>query len=245
MTFSVIIPAYNEEKYIARCLHSISGLKKPVGCSFEVIVVNNASTDRTAETAHAALPEARIINEPKKGLTRAYNRGAREARGEILFFVDADMILSPSHLEKIAEEFKRDPRLAVLSGPYRYKDAGFFGDFATRFVYLFFAMPAEFIFVRLLNVGASMASGNSAVRRSIFEKLGGFNEKIFYGLETEFALRAKKIGKVRFKYYLSTESSSRRLKKEGVLKTIFRHIANIIWPLLFGRPLTKSYIDIR
>src|SRR4030066_2521557 len=114
MTFSIIIPAHNEEKYIGRCLKSVSLLKIPTDESCEIIVVNNASTDRTEAIVGNILPEARIINESRKGLTIAYNRGAREARGDILVFVDADMVLSPNHLEKIVKEFKMDPRLAVF-----------------------------------------------------------------------------------------------------------------------------------
>ncbi len=245
MTFSIIVPAYNEQDYIAKCLKSIRSLKIPRGESSEVIVVNNASTDKTKETAQAALPTAKIIDEPQKGLTRAYNRGALEAKGEILVFVDADMTLLPDHLEKISREFKKDPKLVALSGPYIWKDGGMFCDLVTRFVYVFIAMPAEIIFNRWLNVGASIASGNSAVRKRAFQKIGGFNEKIFYGLEPDFALRARKFGKVRFKYYLGAESSTRRFKKEGFLRMLCRYIANILWFYFFRKPFTKNYIDVR
>jgi glycosyltransferase involved in cell wall biosynthesis len=240
---SIIIPAHNEEKYIGKCLTSIKNIKSSE--SFEVIVVNNTSTDRTKEVVEKLLPEAKIIDEPRKGLTLAYNRGAKEAKGDILAFVDADMILPPNHLERISKEFTKDSELVLLSGPYRYKDGGFFCDLVTRLSYLLIAMPAELILVRFLNIGASMASGNSAVRKWAFEKVGGFNERLFYGLETEFALRAKKLGKVRFKYYLTVESSARRLKKEGALRTVARHILNIIGPWIFKKPFTKTYIDIR
>jgi len=240
---SIIIPAHNEEKYIGPCLNSIKNLKSKE--SFEVIVVNNASTDKTKEVVGNLLPTARIIDELKKGLTKAYNRGAQEAKGDILAFVDADMILPAGHLDRIAKEFAKDSKLVLLSGPYRYKDGGFFCDLITRLSYLLIAMPAELIFARFLNIGTSMASGNSAVRKWAFEKAGGFNEKLFYGLETEFAARLKKIGKVRFKYHLATESSTRRLKKEGAIRTVNRHIINIIWAWFFKKPFTKSYIDIR
>jgi glycosyltransferase involved in cell wall biosynthesis len=241
--FSIIIPAYNEEKYIAKCLRSISLLKKPT--DYEVIVVNNASTDRTAEIVRDVLPEAKIIEEPKKGLTRAYNRGTKEAKGDILVFVDADMILPQNHLERIIKEFERDPRLVALSGPYIYKDNGKFCEFLFRFIFLFLAMPAEIIFNRFLNVGASLGSGNSAIKKEAFEKVGGFSEELFYGLEADIALRLRKIGKVRFRHYLGTESSGRRLKKEGIFRMLFRYIINTVWPVFFKKPFTKNHIDVR
>ena len=242
---SIIIPAYNEEKYIGKCLKSVSALKTPSGEEYEVIVVNNASTDRTSEIAKEILPSAKIINEPKKGLTIAYNRGAKEACGEILVFVDADMILPQDHLEKISKEFKKDSKLIVLSGPYLYKDAGKFCELLLRFTYLFLAMPAEIILNRFLNIGASIASGNSAVRKEAFKRIGGFNEEIFYGLEPEFTLRIRKIGKVRFKHYLTAEASARRFAAEGVFKMTCKYTINVICPWIFKKPFTKDYIDIR
>lgn len=245
MVISIVIPAYNEEKYIARCLQSILALEDKTNLLREVIVVNNASSDRTAEIVKGDFPEARLINEPRKGLTIAYNRGAKEAEGEILVFVDADVVLPPDYLKKISKEFEKDPELVALSGPYVYKDGGLSCELLIRCVYLFLAMPAEFIFNRFLNLGASIASGNSAIRKEAFEKIGGFNEALFYGLETDLALRIKKVGKVRFMHPIWVESSARRIKKEGTLKVLSRHMLNILWPVFFARPFTKDYLDVR
>ena len=76
MTISVIIPAYNEEKYIVSCLHSILG-NAPENLK-EIFVINNASTDKTAELAEK-FPQVRVVNEPNKGLTKARQRGLQEA----------------------------------------------------------------------------------------------------------------------------------------------------------------------
>lgn len=242
--FSIIVPAYNEEKYISPCLQSVFSLKDKINIR-EVIVVNNASTDGTAKIVARDFPEVRLIDEPRKGLTIAYNRGAKEAGGDILVFVDADMILYTDHLIKVAAEFKKDPRLVALSGPYIYPDGGLFCKLAVNLTYLFLAVPAEMFFNRLLKISAAIASGNLAIRKKAFEKVGGFNEAIFYGLETDLALRLRRVGKVRFKYTLAAVSSSRRFKKEGVSKILFRYIINTIWPQFFGRPFTRQYSDIR
>ncbi len=240
---SIIIPAYNEEKYIFHCLASVFLLKKTV--DFEVIVVNNASIDRTPEIVKNNFPQVKLINENRRGLSIAYNRGAKEAKGEILVFIDADVVLPPNHLEKILKEFNKNPKLVALSGPYLYKDGGFFPKFTFLLAVLFIAMPAEFIFNRFLNLGASMTSGNSAIKKESLKKVKGFNEKIFYGLDTDLALRIRKMGKVRYKFYLLVESSARRLKKEGVLKILIRYFLNVVWAYFFSRPFTKDHINVR
>lgn len=245
MDFSIIIPAYNEQNYIGKCLKSVADLKVPAGSSFEAIVANNASTDRTVEVAKTAFPRVIIVDEPQKGLTRAYNRGAREAKGEILLFVDADMVLPPNHLERIQRKFQKNPRLVAVSGPCLWKDGGWWCYLVTKSVFLFFVMPAEIILNRFLNVGADIASGNSAVKKEFFDKAGGFNENIFYGLEADFAIRVKKFGQVRFKHDLGTETSARRLKKEGIFRMLGRYTMNVIWLHFFHKPFTKNYIDVR
>ena len=241
---SIIVPAYNEETCIGRCLGSILAQEDKSNL-YEVIVVDNASTDRTCEIAEKCFPGLKLFHEPRKGLTVAYNRGAREATGDVLLFVDADMILPPDHLQKIHREFANDPKLVALSGPYTYKDSGKATRFAVSLTYLLLAMPAELLLNRFLNLGASIASGNSAVRREAFYSIGGFNEALFYGLESDLAMRIRRFGKVRFRYSLAADSSSRRLKKEGTLRILFRYAANTIWPCVFRRPFTRKSIDVR
>src|SRR3989338_9632627 len=100
---SFIIPAYNEEHYIGPCLESVLAY---AGDSIEeIIVVNNASTDRTAEVA-GAFPKVRVVHEPRKGLTYARERGLKEARGELLAYIDADTRLHARWLPIVTEEFE-------------------------------------------------------------------------------------------------------------------------------------------
>ena len=244
MKYSIIIPAYNEEKYIRSCLHSVFAQDGITDLS-EVIVVNNASTDATAKIIKNEYPQVRLIDEPKKGLATAYNRGAYEAFGDILIFADSDMVLPKEHLKQICYEFKRDDRLVALSGPYVYRDGGLVLEILTRSIYLLIAMPAEIVINRCLKMGASIASGNMAVRKEIFQKVGGFNEELFYGMESELASRIRKHGKIRFRYRFSAESSSRRFKNEGPLTIILKHVICTFAPLLFGKTFTRNYADIR
>ncbi len=241
---SVVIPAYNEQHSIRSCLRSVLA-QDEMANRYEVIVVNNASTDATADIVQQEFPEVRLINEPRKGLAIAYNRGAAEARGSIVKFVDADNLLPRDHLGKVWHEFHNDVKLVALSGPYVYKDGGILCELLIRSLYLLVGMPLEILVNRLLRKRASIASGNLAVRKEAFQKVTGFREGLFYGMEPDLASRLSKRGKVRFRYDLSVESSARRLKKEGTFIVVAKHVLVNIAPGVYGKQFTNATVDIR
>ncbi|MEK7218099.1 MAG: glycosyltransferase family A protein, partial [Patescibacteria group bacterium] len=138
MDISVIIPAYNEEKYIGGCIESILA-HKPANLK-EIIVVDNASTDRTAEAASSS-PLVRVVREPKKGITWARQRGIREAKGDIIAFVDADSRVAKDWFDVINREFAANPSLACLSGPCTYYDLSAAKKAVTWAYWTLLAMP--------------------------------------------------------------------------------------------------------
>lgn len=101
---SLIIPAYNEERYLARCLESVAAQAEPF---FEVLVVDNNSTDRTAEIA-GSYPFVRLLHERRQGRVFARNKGFRAARGEVFARIDADAIL-PSNWTRRVEAYFTQP----------------------------------------------------------------------------------------------------------------------------------------
>ena len=244
LTLSVVIPAHNEQHLIGSCLRAVLTQDEIAHC-YEVIVVNNASTDATAEIVRKEFPNVRLINEPRKGLAIAYNCGASKAKGDIVVFVDADNILAQNHLRKVLREFNNDTKLVALSGPYVYIDGGRLYELFMRYIYLLWVMPFEILFNRLLNVHSLIASGNLAVKKEAFHKAKGFNEELFYGIEPDLASRLSRLGKVRFRHDLSVESSARRLKKEGAIIVCAKHALANIAPGLFCRQFTKNTVDIR
>lgn len=99
VAFSVIIPVYNDEIYIKECLDS---LKKQTFKNFEIICINDGSTDETQrvlETYALKFPKYKIINQENKGLSIARNNGLKEAVGEYIYFVDSDDVLKENTLE--------------------------------------------------------------------------------------------------------------------------------------------------
>src|SRR5262245_37657845 len=111
---SVIVPVWNSPELIAICLSALTAQTYPRD-RFEVLVVDNASTDSTAEVARS-FPIATVLLERTPGSYHARNRALKEARGEYVAFTDADCIPAPDWLEKAIESALRHPNAGVFAG---------------------------------------------------------------------------------------------------------------------------------
>ena len=246
MKISFVIPAYNEEHYLADCLEAIIAQKADAPCPIEIIVVNNASTDGTEAVARRYEKDGvGVVNEPAKGLVHARRAGYDAATGDIIANVDADTRITPGWIGKVYRAFSRDGRLVALSGPFIYDDAPMSVRFWTR---VFYGIGWVFYIINrfILRVGSMLQGGNFVVRRDAMEKIGGYDESLsFYGEDSDIARRLNKVGKVRFMFRLPAFSSSRRLAKEGSFMMGLRYSMNYFWIMYFRKPFTKNYTDIR
>jgi len=244
MKISFVIPAYNEEKIIAKCLKSIKRALSEGSYDAEIIVVNNASTDRTKEVA-SSIPDVRVVDEPHKGLTRARQAGFLASSGDIIANVDADTMLTPEWLPTAMKEFSKNPKLVALSGPFIYYDLSPFMRVLVKIFYAF-DYALHHIHQHVLHVGASIQGGNFVVRRTALEAIGGFDTSIeFYGEDTDIAKRMSKVGLVKWTFRLPILASGRRLKHEGYVRMGTRYAINRFWTTYKGVPFTKEYTDIR
>jgi glycosyltransferase involved in cell wall biosynthesis len=236
MRISLVIPAYNEEAYLGGCLDSVlaSG-----GRFHEIIVIDNASTDRTAAVA-AARPGVRVVYEAQKGLLSARQRGYREATGEVVAYVDADTRMPAGWYDRVADVFSTRPDVVSLSGPARYWDAT---PWQRAFLAVLWRISAP-VGYRL--VGYMIYGAHFAVRRSALDAIGGFSRTIeFYGEDTDLARRLSRHGKVMFDMGFYILSSARRFATEGMFRTNVVYVLNFVWPVLFGRPFTRAHKDVR
>jgi glycosyltransferase involved in cell wall biosynthesis len=237
---SFVIPAYNEERRISACVASIrKELSAHPEVEAEIIVVNNASTDRTREVA-SALPEVRVLDEPRKGVVRARQRGLEEAQYELVAHIDADNEIMPGWLPFMLAEFKKDPKLVCLSGPYSYHDVPAYVSLTSDIFYrISFVVGSLLGF--LTGKGTVVMGGNYAVRKEAVIRTGGYNTDIlFYGDDTDVSRRLADAGRVRFRFGLKVSSSGRRLMEYGVLRTGFTYVINYFWVLFFKRPRHSS-----
>jgi glycosyltransferase involved in cell wall biosynthesis len=244
MKLSVVIPAHNEEAYIGPCLKAVLKEVARCGLSVEVLVVNNASTDCTAPIA-ARFPGVRVVNEPCKGLSRARNRGYLESCGELIANIDADCLMPPGYLTRVVRHFERNPRLSLLSGPFFYNDLPQTAQIMTQVLYMFQYFP-NVLGQRVFKMGALAQGGNFVVRRTMLDKVGGFDTSLtFWGEDADAAIRLSRVGLVTFSMRLRMKTSARRLLKEGVLRAGAIYTVNNILMLFRGRPLSRGHRDIR
>jgi glycosyltransferase involved in cell wall biosynthesis len=183
---SVIIPAHNEELVIARAIRAVLANKYP---RKEIIVVSDDSTDRTAEIAAGFGKQVRVISVGKRCASGARNAGAKIAKGEVLAFVDADQMMAPAYLAAVARGYASGAR---LMGVRRVKKAEGGGLVARYFAKLWGAMPDRKI--------SYEAEGRPDLRRlpsyafvfdrKLFEKMGGYDERIFYFEDGDITIRA-------------------------------------------------------
>ena len=221
---SVIIPAWNEEKLLPDCLESLKNQTLPKE-KFEVVVVDNNSTDKTREIAESY--GSRIIGCQVQGVAAARVAGSEGAYGEIIAGTDADTQVAPEWLETIASHFEKDPDLLGLTGPTYFKEANFFSKNLS-----FFAFD---VFQRLnFAIRKPTFSGfNYAVRVDAYREIGGINPELESAEDIDLSFRLAKKGKVEYVSDVVVYTSARRIKKEPF--GFFRHNIKNYFLMLTGK----------
>ena len=211
MKLSVIIPAFNEERCLPATLTAIRNALSASQFPAEVIVVDNNSLDTTPLIAEQH--GAKVIAETHRNISTVRNTGARNAKGDLLIFIDADTRVPVGLFEKIVEVMK-DERCFGGAAGVDYE------RFRRWWVRLY-AGGWEF-WGRLFN----MAQGaNQFCRRTTFERVGGFDQTIFVGEDIEFYWRLSQFAKsnggyLKFIKHPRVTTSSRRFDKMSLSKTL-------------------------
>jgi glycosyltransferase involved in cell wall biosynthesis len=173
---SVVIPAHNEERWIAACLESV--LRIDSYANKEVIVVDDASTDGTSEILNR-FPITVIRNEKTIGPSSTRNIGVREARGEIIVFIDAHCIVDdPEWIDKFLQFF-REPKIGAVGGYFRSEPNKKGPSLALR--------PAK-ARLRLIK------SANAAYRKVVLEQVGGFDPSMEWGGDAALTYKIHRSG---------------------------------------------------
>jgi glycosyltransferase involved in cell wall biosynthesis len=170
MKISVIIPAYNEEKDIINCLNS---LKKQSCKNFEIIVVDDGSTDKTLDVIKK-FKNVKIIKQNHKGPGSARNLGAKKAKGEILVFIDADMSFNKNYINNLVRPIIRDKKIIGTTHDY---------EIATNTDNIWSALWGK---IRVSKEKAKEIKIFRAIRKDKFLELGGFDSKYGYADDQTF-----------------------------------------------------------
>lgn len=200
--FSIIIPAYNEEKMIATCLDFLE--QQEADFEYEIIVVNNNSTDATR-----SIVEKRgvlLIDELRCGVGSARRAGTAVARGKYVVHVDADTHLPSNYLTELIKRFEKNQKLVCVGGQFFYYDAPLWVD-----VIRFFTHWGLWFFSTVVSLGKVGPMGNNmCFKKEMYDKTLGFDAELKYGEDMDLCRKLSAFGKVRLDMSLKCEISVRR-----------------------------------
>ena len=161
---SVVVPVRNSAHFLRQC---VAHLTSSTYGNMEIIVVDDASTDDTADVAEAL--QARVIRlENQTGPAGARNLGAEAAQGEFVFFVDADVCVHPDTVEKVVDTFIEYPDVDAVFGSYDLQPRA--GNVISQYKNLYH----HFVHQQAGKEASTFWSGCGAMRRSVFLEMGGF-----------------------------------------------------------------------
>jgi glycosyltransferase involved in cell wall biosynthesis len=222
---SVIIPAFDEERYLPATLQALDNsaalLFSREGVTIEVVVVDNNSADATARVARSL--GACVIAEPENNIARARNRGAESAQGTVLVFLDADTQMPEELLPRIYQVFgDSDCVGGAVDTDYRPRKL---------------SLRVYLSLWRVLGKALGMAQGATQFcRRGTFDALGGYDETLFMGEDVDFYARMRRHaraagGSVRFIDELRVVPSCRRFDQWVLWRTLIWTNPIMIAPL--------------
>ncbi len=237
---SVVIPVKNGEATLGQCLRSI---KRSYYKNLEVIVVDDHSTDRTSEIARSF--NCRLIAaEEGAGANAARNRGAREAKGEIFVFIDADVVVSRETILGIVERLEEDFLDAVV-GIYtaRHRNDSIFSQYKNLWIrYSYMKSPPAIDW---------MFGAISGIRRKAFETIGGFNVDLIAQHGNDDLELGKRLARQNVRIELDMEIEVEHLKEYNLFSFVrneFKRSAGFVQLARrlgeMGSSVTKGFVNV-
>ena len=227
---SIIVPVYNGGKFLDQCLDALTASSYQ---SYELIVVDDGSTDDSAEISRQK--GARVLQTPRRqsGPAAARNCGAQKAQGGILFFVDADVVVQQKTVAQIAADFLEYPDIAAVFGSY--DDSPAESNFLSQYKNLYH----HFVHQQSSSNAATFWAGCGAVRREVFTTVGGFNERQYPKPSIEDIELGYRIRSLAWKIHLDKEIQVKHLKRWTV-ESLLR--ADIVYRAI---PWSKLILESR
>jgi glycosyltransferase involved in cell wall biosynthesis len=200
--FSVVVPCYNEESYLPAAIRSLQ--RQDFGGEYEIVVVDNNSTDATAEVARRL--GVRVVTEPEPGVCNARQAGTEASTGEIVVSVDADTTYAPDWLAKIDRNFRTGADVVAVVGPCRYQDGPHWGRVFARALF-----GAVGLVYRATGRTYYVSATNIAFRR---DRWSGYDTRLTQGGdELDLLRRMRREGTVVYDKTNPTFTSGRRFAR--------------------------------
>lgn len=233
MKVSVVVPAFNEEQLLPACLDALR--RQDYDGPIEIIVVDNASNDRTGLLA--IREGVTVLREPDRGYSKALARGFAAATGDIIMSTDADSVVPPDWITRLVRAYADG--VVAVGGEIEFCQANWKARLLTQGL-----LPLLNCVDRRNPRGPHLWGANFSVRRSVFLAAGGWNPRYNLQSDTELSERLRQFGRVILLPDLAVKTSSRRWNRSLLLSS-FLYATNFISLKLYKRPLWTSFPDIR
>lgn len=218
---SIVVPSYNEENNIQKCIKAIKAQKG--NFSYEIIVVDNNSNDKTKKKSEEM--GVKVICEKTQGVGSARRTGTNRAIGKFVLHLDADSILPPSFFIQLMSYFKNNSDVVCVGGQYIFYDAPWWKNLL-RFI-LFYPL---LYFARIVtNFRVGPMGGCMAFRRDIYLKTQGFRKDLKFGEDSEICRQLSYFGKIKVNTKLKCFTSSRRFKINFKLLVLFFQFLKLVF----------------
>lgn len=185
--FSVLIPLYNKENFVQRTLKSLLEQKFK---DFEIIIVNDGSTDKSLEIVKSLKTEKiNLLNQQNQGVAAARNNGVEVSKGKWIAFLDADDIWKPEHLQELKNCIDELPKAELVSNAYKIKLERSFIKTPVYSKNLSEGINYIDNYLEYSFIDPLFWTSSIAVKKEIFEALEGFDEDLKTGEDLDFMIR--------------------------------------------------------
>jgi len=240
--YSIIIPTLNEEQLLPGLLKQLNDPALRKKFNLEIIISDGGSLDKTIEIALSNADIVKIHNEVgKQNIAEGRNKGAEFATGDLLIFLNADILLhnAGEFFEYIQTNFSDNRYLAMACSVKVFPSEEIFSDRLFHFAYN--------NYFKLLNfIGIGMGRGEcQVVRENIFNKVNGYNQSITAGEDFDLFRRIRKLGKILFSNEICVYESPRRYRKLGYTGVTWEWIKNGVSVLFKNKSISKEWEQVR
>ncbi len=242
MKYSIIIPTLNEEKLLPNLLKQLSDVNTKKKFDYEIIVSDGGSTDKTVDIALEYADSVKVhVENCKQNIAAGRNSGASFAHGEILIFINGDIIIPQIDVffNFLNNKFYRSKYLAMTCKVKVFPEEEIFSDKFFHFIY-------NSYFRLLNNIGIGMGRGEcQVIKKNIFQKVKGYNEKLAAGEDFDLFRKIRKLGKVLYTMKICVYESPRRFRKLGYKNVSLSWLRNGFSVFLKDKSISKEWEQVR